>query len=120
MHEKIYEIASHAVSPTEAEQPILDTLCTAAGTELTMGLREGVTPEDCGNIYVFSAALIAVSEMMLLRGANGIEQFTAGEVSVKQTPEKTCVAAASLRCQANALMASFLKDEAFAFMGVQG
>lgn len=120
MHERIYEIAAHALSVTEDEQTLLDTLCSTVEAELTMRLREGVAPEDCGSVYVFSAALLVVAEMMLLRSANGVEQFSAGEVSVRQSSEKTCAAAAALRRQANSLMAPFCGDDSFAFVGVQG
>lgn len=119
MHEKIYEMAAQAVSPSEAEQSQLDTLCTAAEAELTGQLRDGITAEVCGSIFIFAAALIAASEMMLLRSVNEVEQFTAGEVSIRSGQDKAA-AAASLRQQAKALMAPFSDDSSFAFMGVQG
>lgn len=120
MHDRIYEMAAEAVSPTPAEQPVLDTLCTAAETELTAQLREGVTSDSCGTIFIFSAALIAAAEMMMLRSINQVEQFTAGEVSIRSGQGKAAEFAASLRRQAKELMSPFSTDSGFCFMGVQG
>lgn len=117
MHESIFEIAAYALSVTEEEQAILETLCSTAEAELTARLREGITPDDCGSVYMFSAALLAASEMLLLRSADGVEQFTAGEVNVRQSGEKT---AAALRQQAAALMRTYCSDGDFAFLGVPG
>jgi len=120
MHDKIYEMAAEAVSPTASEQSLLDTLCTAAEAELSAQLRDGVTAESCGNIFIFAAALIAAAEMMLLRSVNQVEQFTAGEVSIRSGQGKAAEFAAALRQQAKALMAPFSDDSGFVFMGVQG
>ncbi len=120
MHEKIFEIAAYALYASEAEKTILDTLISAAEAELTARLREGITPEDCGNLYIVAASLLAEAEILLLRSIDETEQFTAGEVSVRQSREKAATAAAALRRQANGLMAPFLNDDSFAFMGVQG
>ena len=120
MHDKIYEMAAETVSPTQSEQTLLDTLCTAAEAELTVHLRDDVTPASCGVIFVFSAALIAASELMLLRSVNSVEQFTAGEVSIRSGQGKAAELAASLRQQAKSLMAPYSNDGQFVFMGVQG
>ncbi len=120
MHDRIFEIAAQTLSPAEDERPLLDTLCHTAEAELTMRLRDGIFPEDCGNVYVLAAAQIAAAEMMLLRSVKSVEQFTAGEVSIRQSAEKTGVAAALLRRQASNLIAPFCSDDGFAFVGVDG
>lgn len=119
MHKRIYEMAAQAISPSAAEQATLDTLCTAAEAELTMGLRDGVTPESCGSIYVFAAALMAAADLQLLRCADGAQQFTVGDVSIRKN-QNGSVAAAALRRQALAVMAPFRNDSGFAFREVQG
>ena len=119
MHEKIYEMAAQALSPTEAEQSLLDTLCAAAELELSAHLRDGITADDCGSIFILAAALTAAAEMMLLRSVNGVEQFTAGEVSIRAGKSDGGNAAA-LRRQAAALLSPFCEDGSFAFMGVPG
>lgn len=118
MHERIFEIAAYALAVTQEERPILDALCTAAEAELTARLREGIAPEDCDSVYSFSAALLAASELLLLRSADSVEQFTAGEVSVRRGHDST--AAAALRRRAEELMSTYCSDGHFAFLGVPG
>lgn len=119
MHERIYEMAATVISPSAEEEAILSLLCSAAETELCMGLRCGVTPEDCGSIYVFAAALMATSNLMLLRSTDGAQQFTAGDLSIRKE-QSSAIAAAALRRQAMAVMAPFRSDDGFAFLEVQG
>lgn len=120
MHEKIFEIAAYALSVSETERGLLDTMVSAAEAELTARLRDDVTAEDCGSIYVIAAALLAAADMLLLRSADEVEQFTAGEVSIRQSREMTTAAATDLRQQAERLMAPFCSDDGFAFLGVPG
>ena len=120
MHNRIYEMAAQAISPSDEEKAMLDQLCSAAETELALGLRSGISVEDCGNIYIFAAALMGAADLMLLRSTAGADQFTAGDISIRSQPSSTIAAATVLRRQATALMAPFRRDDSFAFWEVQG
>lgn len=119
MHERIVELARAAASPSEAEDALLEALCTAAEAQLTARLRKGVTAADCGDAFPCAAALLAAAGLLPCRGADGVEQFTAGDVSIR-TGGSGCEAGAALRAQAAALMAPYWEDGGFAFMGVRG
>lgn len=121
MYEKIYTLACAIVTPTEAEQPLLEALCTAALADLTGRLREGLTPEDCGGAFPCAAALLAAAGLLPCRESGGVEQFTVGEVSIRTAGGgDRCSAAATLRSQSAALIAPYCGDDSFAFLGVRG
>lgn len=119
MHEKVLELAKYITTAGEEELPLLDALCTAAEEELAGRLREDVQPEDCGVLFPLAAALTAAGDLLPFRGSGDVEQFTAGDVSVRlrKGGEQS---ASSLRRQAAALLSRYLRDGGFAFMGVRG
>ena len=49
-----------------------------------------------------------------------MEQFTAGDVTIRTGGSDGCGDGASLRRQAALLMADYWKDDGFAFVGVKG
>lgn len=120
MRETIMALAAAIASPSEAEQPLLEALCAAAETELTGRLREGTAPADCANAFLCAAALLAAAGLLPCRAADGVEQFTVGEVSIRSGAGDRCEAGALLRRQALALMAPYCSDDSFAFRGVRG
>lgn len=107
-------------APEEEERPLLEALCTAAETASAGRLREGLTPESCGPAYLCATAMIAAAGLTACRDDGGVEQFTAGEVTVRTGGGGGCEAGAALRRQAAGLMAEYWRDDGFAFVGVKG
>jgi hypothetical protein len=99
------------------ESETLQLLCESAVEELTGMLREGITAEDCGGAFRLAAAWMALAGLGLTQD-DGVESFTAGEVSIKKGDAQARQAA--LRLQARQVMKPYLKDEGFAFRGVKG
>ena len=121
MFEQILCLASAITQPSEAEKSLLEALCTAAEAELKQRLREGVGPEECQETFACAAALLAAAGLLPCRSSGDVEQFTAGDVSVKTgSSNQVCEASAAMRRQAASMMAAYCGDDAFAFRGVQG
>lgn len=121
MHEKIFELASAITRPTAAEAPLLEALCTAAEAEAAGRLRDGEAAETCGEAFLCAAALLAAAGLLPCRDGGEVEQFTAGEVSLRTCGSGSmCETAAALRRQAAAIMAPYWGDDTFAFLGVRG
>jgi len=94
---------------------LLQTLCRAAVTDLTRRLRAGLTPEDCKADFVAAASLYALAARAELDDLAGLEQFTAGDITLRQKGGNA--AAGCLRYQAELLIAPYLQDR-FCFRGV--
>ena len=119
-HERIMELAEAIASPEESERPLLDALCTAAETAAAGRLKDGLTPKDCGFKFLCAAAMLAAAGLLPCRENGGVEQFTAGDVTIRTGGSDGCGDGASLRRQAALLMADYWKDDGFAFVGVKG
>lgn len=117
-HERILQIASSIAQAGEEEYPLLEALCTAAEERLTGRLRTGLRPEQCADVFCCAAAMLAAADMLVCRGGGDVEQFRAGDVSVRVGGAGE--AAAALRRQAACLMAPYWDDDSFAFLGVRG
>lgn len=121
MLEHILHLAEAIVQPSDAEKPLLTALCAAAEAELTRRLREGLSPEDCGDVFPCAAALLAAAGLLPCRSGGDVEQFSAGDVSLRTGGGgQVCEAAAAMRRQAASMMAGYCCDDAFAFQGVPG
>lgn len=121
MFEQILYLASAITQPSETERPLLEALCTSAEAELGQRLRDGVRPEDCQEAFACAAALLAASGLLPCRSGGNVEQFTAGDVSVKTGGgSQVCEAAAAMRRQAASMMEAYCGDGAFAFRSVRG
>ena len=120
MHEKILALATAIASPRQAEEPVLEALCAAAEADLAKRLRPGVSAEDCPDAFSCAAALLAAAGLLPCREANGVNAFTVGEVSIQSGGTEQGEASEALRRQAAALIAPFLSDDSFAFVGVRG
>jgi len=120
MHEKILKLAACISQASEEEGPLLEALCTAAEEGIIRRLRKDRTPESCGDTLYCAAALLAAAGMLTCRDSgDDVEQFTAGDVSLR-LGQGACEGAAALRRQAERMMAPFWEDDAFAFAGVRG
>lgn len=121
MQEHIFALASAVVQPSEEEKPLLTALCSAAAAELAGRLRDGVTPEDCGDAFPCAAALLAAAGLLPCRCGGEVEQFSAGDVSVRTGGgNRLLEAAGTLRRQAGTLLEPYAGDGGFAFLGVRG
>ena len=106
-------IMAHELS--EENQALLEAVCRATVVSLTARLREHLTPEDCRSDFVMAAGLYALSAMSGISEIAQLEQFTAGDLTLRRSGADA--AAACLHAQAELLMAPYLKDT-FAFQGV--
>lgn len=102
----------------ESDTQVLEQLCLAAEQALEGRLKEGLTSSDCQPAFALGAAWLALSGLRGAQEINGVEGFTAGELTVRMgnsTQEGN-----RLRQQAEQIMKPYLKDESFAFVGVRG
>ena len=121
MLEQIVHLAEAIVQPSETERPLLTALCAAAGAEIEGRLRDGISPEDCGDAFPCAAALLAAAGILSCRSGGDVEQFSVGDVSLRTGGGgQVCEAAAAMRRQAASMMAGYWGDDAFAFLGVRG
>lgn len=121
MLEQIVHLAEVIVQPSQAERPLLTALCAAAEAELARRLREGLSPEDCGDAFPCAAALLAAAGILPCRSGGDVEQFSVGDVSLRTGGGgQVCEASAAMRRQAAGMMSGYWDDGAFAFLGVQG
>lgn len=67
---------------TQEQAELLKLLCGAAVTALEGRLREGLSVESCKADFVAAAALYALAA--LSEAGNGIQEFKAGDLVVKQ------------------------------------
>lgn len=112
--DKVLKLAAALGRREETEE--LSLLCSAAVEELRGLLRPGVSPEDCGGAFPLAAAWLALAEAQA--SEDGVESFTAGEVSVRRGDGEARRKA--LRLQAQQVMKPWLRDEGFVFRGVRG
>ena len=122
MREEITAIASELSHATQAEENVLDKLCTAACAEIEGKLREGISKEDCEGAFICAAAWLAAAALSSAR-TNGeeISSLRAGDLNVTTRGEKErSEQYERLRRQAWELMAPYVKDSGFCFRGVRG
>ena len=121
MFEQIPVLAAAIALPTDAERPLLAVLCTAAVDGISRKLRPGLTAEDCGDAFLCAAAMTAAAGLISCRGSGDVEQFSAGDVSLRTGGSgDSCQAAAAMRKHAAEMMGPYWADDRFAFAGVKG
>lgn len=98
----------------EDNAQLLATVCNATVSSLAARLRDNLEPEDCLADFVTAAGMYALAAMMDIGDWSGMEQLTAGDLTVRRGDHAP---AAYLRSQADLLMAPYLKS-GFAFLGV--
>ena len=120
MFEQIPVLAATIALPSDDERPLLEALCTAAMAEASRKLRPGLTAEDCGDAFLCAAAMTAAAGLLSCRSSGNVEQFSAGDVSLRSSSDDNCKAAAFIQKRAAELMAPYWVDDQFAFSGVRG
>ena len=118
MTEKIVAMAK-ALGAGEEQEELLSVLCQAAQRELEGRLRPELTPEDCESAFVPAAAWMALAWLNTGggTGGEGITSFTAGDVTIRREGGRE---SAALLDQAQRLMAPYVRDRGFSFLGVRG
>ena len=95
---------------------LLRLLCGAAVNTLGCQLKEEITPEQCRENFVAAASLYALAEWYRGKPGEAVEEFRAGDLTVKQGTG-TARSPESLKAQALELLRPNLKDS-FRFLGV--
>ena len=101
----------------ERQSQLLQILCTAATASLNARLRDGLTPEDCRAEFVAAASLYALASLGEAAETASVEEFQAGDLTVRQTKAGRDAASNCLQRQADMMILPYLKDR-FSFLGV--
>ncbi len=104
---------------SEESERVLGVFCSAAANELEKKLRRGVKPEDINELFVTAAGMLALALCMELENSGEISSFRAGNLSVSFRGENN-FSAAGLRKSAESILAAYLEDGGFSFVGVRG
>lgn len=108
-----------AMGAGEDQEELLLPLIEATQAALALRLKDGVSPEDCGQAFSLAVAMMAMEGLEETAGSDReISSFTAGEVTVHRETENGPEKRRSAR--AERLMAPWLKDGSFCFRGVRG
>ncbi len=99
------------------EQERLELFCKSAYAIFINRLRSDLTAADCGNEIINATALLALAALAEAGTLSGVEQFTAGDISLKLENGGEFAAANCLRTQAYLLMGPYLQAPII-FMGV--
>ena len=118
MKEAVFAQALLLVGPLEDhQQQLLRLLCGAAVSALQLRLKEGLRQEDYAQDLISAASLYAVAALGDASEETVLEEFKAGDLSIRQSSGKKDAAASALRQQADRLMGPYLADR-FSFVGV--
>ena len=118
LSEQVYAQALLLAGDLEEKQAwLLGVLCGAATSSLASRLREGMTPEDCKADFIAAASLYALAALGDADERNEVEEFRAGDLTVRQGIEHRDAASRCLQRQADMLILPYLKDR-FSFRGV--
>ena len=102
-----------------AEESALYEMCLAAHAELERRLKDGVSVESIYDEFVRAAGVLAAA-MFVSLDCTGADSFTAGSVTLKRGGASSAKrAAASLRNQAELMLAGYLRDGTFCFGAVR-
>ena len=101
----------------ERQSQLLQMLCTAAASSLEARLRDGITPEDCKADFIAAASLYALASLGNMEETVQVEEFKAGDLTVRQSGSGRDAASNCLRRQADMIILPYLKDR-FSFLGV--
>ncbi len=119
MTARIMELARALGQLDGGNETALEALCAGAEQEVRGWLKPGVAPEDCESAFLLAAAWVALAGRTA-GDAGEVEQFAAGEVSIRRQGGDGAQRAAALRLQARQVLRPYLRDGGFAFQGVRG
>lgn len=118
LNEQVFAQAALLAGDLEGKQvDLLKALCAASAASLTARLKEELTPEDCETDFIMAASLFALASLNCMAEGGQVQEFQAGDLSIKQGGTTGEAPALCLRQQAEQLIAPYLKDR-FSFVGV--
>ena len=116
--EQVYAQALLLAGNLEQRQcQLLQMLCRAAASSLQARLRDGITPEDCKADFIAAASLYALASLSSAAETAQVEEFQAGDLTVRQCRSGQDAASNCLRRQADMMIQPYVKDR-FSFLGV--
>ena len=101
----------------QRQTELLRVLCAVTTSSLAARLREGLTAEDCKADFVAAASLFALAALSSAGESATVQEFKAGDLTVKQGSTGKDAASRCLLRQAEMILSPFLKDR-FVFQGV--
>ncbi len=121
MVEEVWSLAVTLGKVAESDQEALRSLCQVVLDGLLARLKPGIRAEDCSSALILGAAWTALGQFCMGECSEAVESFTAGSLTIRRSesmsPSQRCDA---LTAQAEKLMAPYLSDLGFSFMGVRG
>ena len=118
MKELVFAQAQMLAGDLDAQQrALLKVLCSAATASLASRLRAGITAEQCREEFIMAASLYALADLRSAQENGQVEEFKAGDLSIKQGGTVSSDTASQLQRQAEWLMKPYLQD-CFSFLGV--
>ena len=115
MAEQVLELLKQLRHCTEDESLLL-LLCRTACSRLEGMLKNGITPEDCGESFLLAAAWLAMDWLADVGESANITALSAGDLTVRREG----VSRGKGKDQAMELLTPWLKTEGFVFRGVKG
>lgn len=118
LREQVYAQALLLTGELDSRQSqLLQVLCAAAASSLAARLREGITPEDCKADFIAAASLYALAALDEVDEKTRVEEFQAGDLTIRQGSQSRDAASRCLERQAEMMILPYLKDR-FSFRGV--
>ena len=118
LSEQVYAQALLMAGQLEERQTqLLQVLCSAAASSLESRLRDGITAEDCKADFIAAASLYALASLNDVEETVQLEEFQAGDLTIRQSRDRRDPASNCLQRQADMLILPYLKDR-FSFLGV--
>jgi hypothetical protein len=97
----------------EDREELVSLMARAVCERLAGELKEGLSPEDCGEVFALAAALMVLELLDAVGGEDGMTALSVGEVSMRFSARE------GLGKTARGLLAPYLRS-AFAVMEVAG
>ncbi len=118
LSEQVYAQAAMLAGKLEENQAgLLRVLCGITTSSLAARLKEGLTPGDCKADFIAAASLYALAALNGAAQDSDMQEFKAGDLSIKKGSSGKDAASRCLQRQADLIIAPYLKDR-FAFLGV--
>ena len=118
LSEQVYAQALLLAGDLEVRQSqLLQILSAAATSSLESRLRDGITAEDCKADFIAAASLYALASLNGISETVNVEEFQAGDLTIRQSSTGKDAASSCLQRQADMMILPYLKDR-FAFLGV--
>ena len=101
----------------QRQTELLRILCAVTVSTLEARLREGLTAADCKAEFIAAASLFALASLNSAGENETVQEFRAGDLTVKQGSTGKDAASRCLQKQGELIIAPYLKDR-FVFAGV--